>query len=240
MNIVLFEAHELDKPLPMSDARAQHIAQVLRRQVGDSFDAGCIDGPKGKAVLKSIDQGGLSLAFEWGGEEPELYPLDLIVGLSRPQTNRKILQEATALGVRGMAFVRTERGEPSYATSKLWTTGEWRRHLVDGAAQAFSTRLPELRHGETLAEAVGRLPPEGSTRIALDNYEATMGLGLACDGRKSLCLAIGSERGWTQAERALLRENGFALAHLGERVLRTETATVAAVSIGLERLRGGL
>ncbi len=46
-----------------------------------------------------------------------------------------------------------------------------------------------------------------------------------------LALAFGPERGWSGPERALLRAAGFELAHLGPRVLRTETAVVAAVSV---------
>ena len=48
-----------------------------------------------------------------------------------------------------------------------------------------------------------------------------------------ITLAVGSERGWTGAERDLLRENGYTLAALGERVLRTETASIAGTALCL-------
>ncbi len=230
MNIVLFESSERAGPLPREDERAKHILEVLGRKVGEAFDAGIIDGPRGRATVTGVDDVGLSFQFEETDPGLELYPIDLIVGLSRPQTNRKILQEATSIGARSIHFVVTERGEPSYATSKLWTTGEWRRHLVAGAAQAFSTRLPEVRFGESLADALARVGGE-SGKIALDNYEAPEHLMDADAGDLSIVLAVGSERGWTSPERALLRESGFALAHLGERPLRTETA--ASVGLGI-------
>jgi RsmE family RNA methyltransferase len=50
-------------------------------------------------------------------------------------------------------------------------------------------------------------------------------------------MALGPERGWGDRDRALLRKEGFLLAHLGARVLRSETAMVAAVSI-LRAARG--
>lgn len=230
MNIVLFEPSEIERPLPLRDERAEHVLRVLRRSVGESFDAGIIDGPKGKATVAGVNDESLELRFEWGEAEPPLYPIDLIVGLSRPQTNRKILQEATALGVRSMRFVVTKRGEPSYATSRLWSSGEWRRHLIAGAAQAFSTRLPEARWGIDLDEAVGELK-KNIRKVALDNYEGTSRLHESLAGKwGSVALAVGSERGWTGEERECLRSHGFVLAHVGERVLRTETAVVAAVS----------
>lgn len=234
MNIILFESDEIERPLPMDDERARHLLEVLGRKVGDSFDAGIVNGPKGKGTLKSIENDKLTLEFEWLGEEPSLFPIDLIVGLSRPQTNRKILQEATSLGVRSIHFITTDRGEPSYATSRLWTTGEWRRHLVAGTAQAFTTRIPDISFGKSLFETVEKLDTN-SARIALDNYEATGPLVDKLGDNNSFTICVGSERGWTGDERDMLLQNGFRLAHLGERPLRTETAVVAAVSIVLSQ-----
>ena len=229
MNIVLFNASETLVSLPRSDSRALHVLNVLRCGPGDTFDAGLIDGPRGKATLATVDTRSLHIDFTWGEEPPPLDPITLIVGLPRPQTARKILEEATTLGVKAIYFVRTERGEASYARSKLWTTDEWRRHIIDGAAQAFSTRLPLVSSGGTLANVLDELPRDGS-RLALDNYEATAALsGLAITA--PVTIALGSERGWSANERDVLRGAGFAVMHLGDRVLRVETASVAALSL---------
>ncbi len=234
MNIVLFERDEIDQRLPLADERAQHILSVLHRAAGDTFDAGIIDGTRGKATLVSVDAEGLELEFEWGQAEPPLPPINLVVGLSRPQTNRKILQEATALGVRSMSFVKTERGEASYAKSRLWSTGEWRRHLVAGAAQAFTTRLPKVEFGDDLEQSVSQCP-DGALRIVLDNYESPCALAAHLKPPavmdREILLCVGSERGWTAAERELFRQSDFLFAHLGTRPLRTETAVIAAISI---------
>ena len=236
MNLILFTPAETAAPLPRTDPRATHILDVLRRRVGDTFDAGLVNGPRGKATLAAVAAEALTLTFAWADEPPPLDPITLIIGLPRPQTARKILQEATTLGVAALHFVTTERGEPNYAQSTLWSSGEWRRHLVTGAEQAFCTRLPEVTHGRTLSEIVATLPESPlfatSSRLALDNYESPAALS-TCNllGYKSAILALGSERGWSPAERTLLRAAHFTFAHLGSRVLRTETATVAAVSL---------
>jgi RsmE family RNA methyltransferase len=277
VNIILFTADEISAPLPRSDPRARHILDVLRRRAGDSFDAGLIDGPRGKGTLVAVTPGALALAFAWdAAPPPPPPPLALIAGLPRPQTARKILSEAAALGVAEIHFAATGRGEPSYARSALWSTGEWRRHLVAGAAQAFCTRLPRVTWTQTLPETLAALPA-AAARIALDNYEAPQSLGrwlaaLPAGGATAgvgtagvsdsntaasagtaaasaasaaaagaavfppLALAIGPERGWSGAERDLLRAAGFALAHLGPRVLRAETAVVAAIALVRARL----
>jgi RsmE family RNA methyltransferase len=103
--------------------------------------------------------------------------------------------------------------------------------VLAGAAQAFDTRVPEVSHGATLAETFPRLPST-ATRLALDNYEATVPLsGCPLPAGSAVVLAVGPERGWSAGERDQLRSNGFTLAGLGTRVLRTETAVIAALTL---------
>lgn len=239
MNLILFSPQEITRPLPLTDARAQHLTAVLQRHPGDTFDAGLVNGPRGKGTLVAVTADGVKLSFAWGAEPPPLDPITLLIGLPRPQTARKILREATALGVAALHFVLTEKGDTAYANSTLWSSGEWERHVVAGAEQAFCTRLPAVTHGRPLAEIIPALPA-GAARIALDNYESP-GAFSACtvpsDG--AAVVALGPERGWSAADRALLRENQFTLAHLGPRVLRVETAAVAAIAL-LKAKRGAM
>jgi len=239
VNLILFQTAELipgsppTAALPLSDPRAQHVLKTLRRQLGDTTDVGLLNGPRGKATLAAVTPTHLTLTFAWDPTPPPpLDPITLIIGLPRPQTARKILQEATTLGVSEIHFISTERGEPSYAQSTLWHSGEYHRHLLAGAEQAFCTRVPAITHGQSLAETLADLPAT-STRLALDNYEASAHLAKChlLAENSSVQLAIGPERGWTSLERTLLRASGFQLVHLGPRVLRLETATVSALAI---------
>jgi 16S rRNA (uracil1498-N3)-methyltransferase len=236
VNLILFNPEETAQPLPRSDYRATHVLQVLRRGIGESFDVGLVDGPRGKATLVDIGRDALTFSFRWGLPPPPLDPITLIVGLARPQTARKILQDSTALGVSNLHFVITDRSEPSYAQSTLWSTGEWKRHLIAGAEQAFCTRLPTVTWRYSLADALATLP-NTSGRVALDNYEGVVPLlsysvtGYNPSAPPEVALAVGAERGWSDDERHALRQQGFTMAHLGERVLRTETAVVAALAI---------
>lgn len=229
MNLILFEPDEIAHPLRRNDPRAGHLLRVLRRHEGDTFDAGLVNGPRGKGTLTAIGPDALTLTFAWDAAPPPLDPITLIIGLPRPQTARDILRDATSLGVAAMHFVTTDKGEPGYGRSTLWTGHEWRRHLISGAEQAFATRLPEVTHGRPLADTIATLPG-GGARIALDNYESPGPLS-ALAMEKSTALALGPERGWSAKERELLRAHAFAFAHLGFRILRAETAVVAAVAI---------
>lgn len=234
VNLILFEPAELDAPLARTDPRAVHLLGVLRRQVGDTFDAGVVNGPRGRGTLAAVGPAALTLTFAWGPPPPAPEPVILLVGLPRPQTARDILREATALGAGELHFFRAEKSEPGYAHSRLWSAGEWRRQLLAGAAQAFDPRLPAVTHGQTLAAVLAALPPAGK-RLALDNYESPQSLA-AVPVTAPAVLAFGPERGWSAAERTQLRAAGFACVHLGTRVLRAETAVIAALAILRARL----
>ena len=230
MNLVLFDAAEIERPLPRSDRRATHILEVLRRGIGDMFDAGIVNGQRGKASIKTMTPEALTLQFTWLAESSPAAPLTLIIGMPRPQTARDILRDATTLGVGEIHFVRTEKADPSYAQSTLWSTDEWRRQLIAGAEQAFDTRIPDVTHGRVLDELLS-LQAIGA-RVALDNYQSPIPMSAVhLLGAKTVTIAIGPERGWSNSERELLQARGFALAHLGTRVLRTETAVTAALAI---------
>jgi 16S rRNA (uracil1498-N3)-methyltransferase len=235
MNLVLFDPAELEHPLPLKDPRARHVREILRRHAGDPFDCGLIDGPRGRARVEGETQDGLELSFVWGEPPPPLDPVWLLVGLSRPQTVRKILGEATTLGVARMLFFLSDRSEASYAASSLWKGDAVRRHLIAGAEQASCTRLPEVSLLGGLEEALEAVRA-AVTRVALDNYEAPSSLSQMPAGGPPAVLAVGAERGWTKAERAQLRAAGFVLSHLGPRVLRTETACVAGLTLLKARL----
>lgn len=234
MNLILFDPSETALPLARTDPRALHILSVLRRHIGDTFDCGLIDGPRGKATLTAVSLTALTLTFAWDATPPPApAPITLILGLPRPQTARDILRDATSLGVAALHFVTTDKGDPNYARSTLWSSAEWRRHLVIGAEQAFDTHLPVVTHGRPLAEIIAALPaPSGSTRLTLDNYESPAALSVCPVLRdKSVVLALGPERGWSAGERDLLRAHAFTFAHLGPRVLRAETAAIAALAL---------
>lgn len=239
VNLILFTAGETNRPLPRTDPRAAHLLDVLRRAPGEAFDAGIVNGPCGRGTVEKIGADSLLLSFEWGPPPPPADDITLLVGLPRPQTARDVLRDATTLGLARIHFVRAGRSEASYARSSLWGSGEWQRHLIAGAAQAFATQVPDVTHQHSLAE-IFPLLPAGGPRLALDNYEATQSLATTpIPNPQPVVLAIGPERGWTKEDRALLREHGFTLAHLGTRVLRLETAVVAALTL-VKSSRGSL
>jgi RsmE family RNA methyltransferase len=231
LNIIL-----LEKKLPFFEFStggeiAEHIVKVLRLEVGSEMDVGVPNGPKGKAKLLEKSEYSLKISVNWNEDHPsDHFPVNLIVGLSRPQTCRKILDQATSMGVKEMHFFAAEKSESSYRKSRLWQTREWQDKIKKGAEQSFSTHIPSCKVWEELSACLTG-QPEQSCRIAMDNYESKKNIcSMIWNKFDHFTLAIGPERGWSKAERDQLRNQGFTLLSMGSRVLRQETAVVASLS----------
>ncbi|HCM25161.1 MAG TPA: RNA methyltransferase [Treponema sp.] len=242
MNLILFEAEELGKRLPKHDERVVHLTKVLRKGAGDGFDAGVVGGKLGKGRIEAVgSDGSLSFSLLLDSEAPPPFPLRVAVGFPRPIQLRRLLRDLSGLGVLAVDLVGTELGEKSYRDTKLLQDGGARAALVEGAAQARDTRLPVLSTYASLASWL-RAAPWGKVPrvlVAPDNVRPAASLSSLVftgpdDGE--VVLAIGSERGWSDAEREALEGAGFVRASMGVRALRTETACVAAAVLALEKI----
>jgi RsmE family RNA methyltransferase len=246
VNLILFQEPDLSAPVPKRDERVVHLVKVLRKGVGDSFDAGLLGGPLGVGTIESIDpDGSVRFGFAPSGPPPVRHPLRIAVGFPRPIQLRRLLRDLSSLGVAAIDLVGTELGEKSYRDTNLLQDGGAREALIEGAVQARDTGLPSLAVYPTLRAWLSARPwmvgrPRGErprALIAPDNVRPALALSaleLAPGGET--VLAIGSERGWSDRERDALEEAGFVRASMGERALRTETACVVAAALALEKI----
>ena len=252
MNIVLFEEAELVSPLPLCDPRIKHIQKILHKGVGDSFDAGIVNGAAGTAEILSVSPQGMEFRFVANGDGKPLHPVTMIIGFPRPIQLKRLLRDIASLGVSQVHLCGTELGEKSYLKATLSQPEELHAMLKDGSIQAKSTHVPQVFVHQNVASCLDfvagntsiQVAGNTSIRVALDNIEPTASLQgflssqFSADEAKTagVVAAIGSERGWTANERNLFRERGFTLCGMGERVLRTETAATTAVAIILSNM----
>ena len=252
VNIVLFEEGELASPLPLCDHRVKHIQKILKKGVGDSFDAGIVNGAAGTAEIRSVSPQGMEFRFEASGDGKPLHPVTMIIGFPRPIQLKRLLRDIASLGVSQVHLCGTELGEKSYLKATLSQPEELTAMLKDGSIQAKSTHVPQVFVHQDVASCLDFVTGNDSIRVAgnprihvaLDNIEPTASLQgflsskFSADEVKKagVVAAIGSERGWTDNERQLFRKKGFTLCSMGERVLRTETAATTAVAIILSNM----
>jgi RsmE family RNA methyltransferase len=252
VNLILFETHELGRPLPRRDERTIHLLKVLHKKTGDTFDAGILGGQRGSGRIEKINfDGSIAVSLQVHEDPPPRLPVRIAVGFPRPIQLRRLLRDLSSLGVAAIDLAGTELGEKSYRDTKLLggITGiagaigddsRARAALIEGAVQSRDTTIPALSVFARLEDWLRERPWDTQARqvpllIAADNVRPEGSMTRLSPTKRPVVLAIGAERGWSDHERDLLEEAGFLRLSLGSRALRTETACVAAAIIVLEK-----
>ena len=232
MNIILFEKGV--RHFECKDERLIHIKKVLHIGVGDSFHGGEINGWEGKCRIERFEDNGLDFSFTPEFDSSSLYPLTMIIAQVRPICMKRILREAVSLGVGKLILPISDLGEKSYSSASLYTEGEYKSILLDGAMQSGNTGVSECIVTSNIEDAI-KEAGEGE-RLLLDNVIGARALSSLSLENKRVILAIGPERGWSLRERNVFISSGFSPVLIGNRILRTETAAVSAPSIALSRM----
>lgn len=233
MNIILFEEMPELNLIDVKDERAQHILNILKLGVGQSFKMGILNKSEGISTITSITDKAIEFSYQ-ELEKPSMYPVTLLVAQVRPICMKRILREAVSLGVKKIILTSSETGEKSYSDSNLYKSGEYKDYLLDGAMQSSHAGISEVVFAKDVKEAVSMVDKKDNL-ILLDNILHSSDLSKAQLSGPSV-LAIGPERGWSDMERRIFINAGFKPMLLGNRVLRTETACSCGVAVLLSRL----
>ncbi len=234
MNLVLLTEKELVDGLALEDARSIHLLHTVGLKVGATFHIGIKNARRGLATITAT-QPKLIFTVKFEDEVQKRFPVTVIVGLPRPQTAKKVLHDLASVGIDKIIFFDTEKGDAGYAMSSLWKDREWIEHVDKGTEQACSAQVPEVIRCSNLTEALANIDAS-AWKVALDPYEASQALGESAPTANRAVLAIGPERGWSAAERVFLLKYNFTLCHLGDRILRVESAALAGSMIILSQL----
>lgn len=230
MNRLLFEAQAATYRIERGDPRFEHVRGTLRAQLGDTYDIGVLNGPLGRGQVIAIDAGGLTLQAEWAAL-PTLTPdIDVLMGYCRPASMNRILRSLPTLGVRRLVLVPTDYSVPGYARQSGLRPQAVRSKLCEGLEQCYvDTRLPEVICCDALEAGIRCL--EGvPLRILLHLFGHGGELGCTPLADGPAVLAIGPDRGWGMLDLACLDKADYRCYGMGSRVLRVDTALVAAVA----------
>jgi 16S rRNA (uracil1498-N3)-methyltransferase len=208
---------------------AHHAVQVLRLRVGDPLVL--FDGTGGEytAVMESTGRE-VSVAVTAFADTERESPLNVTLYQALPAGDKMdwVVQKAVELGVRAVVPVSAERSVVKLSGERAAKRlAHWRQVAVSACEQCGRNRVPQLADivpfGAALAScgAAQRLMlvPGGALRVR----DLPVPLG-------DVALMVGPEGGLSPAELAALRSAGFTALGLGPRVLRTETAGLAALA----------
>lgn len=230
MNVLIFRDESESKFLPFTHPKAVHIKDVLKLENESVIFAGIANKNLYKTkIFKKQDGYAFSDEIELL-ENPERLNTTICVAFPRPQIAKRILFECACFGVNKVIFYAASKGERDYIKSSLYQKDEIYEQFEKGAEQSCSTYIPEFESAENLQEALEKIDPN-SVKIAPDLYEATSSfLELVPPKEIHTSIVFGAERGFNNEERKLLRSHNFTLASLGKRVLRTDSAIIAALA----------
>lgn len=210
---------------------ANHVLRVLRLRRGDTL--ALFDGSGSDYDGKITALGRDSVTVEVGAASTVATesPLDitLVQGVCRGARMDTVVQKATELGVArirpalaGRSVVRLDEERADRKQS------HWQRVAIAAAEQSGRSRVPLVAEPAPLAEVLAQLQ-DPVTRLLLDpSGESLRGRLLPA---QPLVLVVGPEGGLTPAETRLAADLGFRPASLGPRILRTETAPLAALAV---------
>jgi 16S rRNA (uracil1498-N3)-methyltransferase len=219
--------------LVLDGERLRHLRTVLRLAPGDEFSA--TDGAGAEYRLR-VEQLGRERgrALVLGQAEPARESsLELVLAPALPKGDRFsfVLEKAAELGVRAIMPLISQRTVAA-AGAGTAAPARWRRIVESAVAQSGRTRLPALYPARPFEEMVAD-PGLPEVRILLWEH-ATGGLREAIECRaapRSVLVAVGPEGGWSEQEVRRAAAAGFAAVRLGPRILRADTAGIAALAV---------
>ena len=241
--------------------QAAHLARVLRARPGQVFDV-VANGFLHRTEITAVSDSEVHFTLLEELEADAALPIHLLLAVFKFDHFEWAVEKATELGVARITPILAHRTEKHLALASAKRVARWRRIALESAQQSRRTDIPEIADPAPLASAIAA--EAAPFRILLSETEQTLSLATALgapldsemwdpatnarvphpsqshregwDGDSSLALAIGPEGGWTPEEMALFTAHHWTAVTLGPRILRAETAAIAAIAIASAHL----
>lgn len=220
------------KGVGLPEQAGLHLTRVLRLETGAALTL--FDGTGGE-YQGTLERDGKNWWAKVGTHNPveRESPLDmtLLQGVARGERMDLIVQKATELGVTRILPVLAERSVVKIdARQRERKLEHWRAIAVSACEQCGRNRPPEVAEPAALSAAIAALPADAlKCLLAADGARP---LAAAARGNHgAIALLIGPEGGLADNERRFALANGFGSFSIGPRILRTETAGLAALAV---------
>lgn len=213
--------------------RARYLSRVLRLRVGDEITVFDGTGPEWSATIADMTRSTATLVLGERLESAAESPLDahLVQGVSRGERMDYVVQKATELGVKRITPVLTEYGVVRLDEQRAAKRrSHWEGVAASACEQSGRTRLPLIDAPMALKDWFGARAAGADVELILAPGAATP-LAAISAPRTTVCFLVGPEGGFSQIEYEDAEVVGFRPVSLGPRILRTETAAVAALAI---------
>lgn len=217
------------KHIELDDDNGHYVRTVLRLKTDDPIILFNGQGGEYSCLVAEVSRKNVSIAVEQWSDRSVESPLQLTLGLGISRGDRMDLtvQKSVELGVTRITPLLTERCVVQFkGEKKPQRLLHWQKIVQHAAEQSGRTILPPLLEVETLQNWISK---QQGLKVFLDPYAATTLMELKPETMK-VTLLTGPEGGFSNNERDLAKASGFIPVRLGARILRTETASLAALA----------
>ncbi len=217
------------KHIELDDDNGHYVRTVLRLKTGDPIILFNGQGGEYSCLVAEVSRKTVSIAVEQWNDRSVESPLQISLGLGISRGDRMDLtvQKSVELGVNRITPLLTERCVVQFkGEKKPQRLLHWQKIVQHAAEQSGRTTLPPLLEVETLQNWISK---QQGLKVFLDPYAATTLMELKPETMK-VTLLTGPEGGFSNNERDLAKASGFIPVRLGARILRTETASLAALA----------
>lgn len=216
---------------------SRHIAKALRMRSGEALCVFDGNGMEAAARICDVTRDAVSVELDLPQAIDRESPLSvtLAIALSRGDRMDTVVQKATELGVRRIQPVSSERtGVRLDATRLAKKRGHWERIAISACEQSGRNRIPRIDETLALPDFLDVSGDADARRLILHPTDSTDQPDDAAapilERPVDVVLLVGPEGGFSDGEVAAARAAGFRTLQLGPRVLRTETAPLAALA----------
>jgi 16S rRNA (uracil1498-N3)-methyltransferase len=222
-------------PLIISGTDAHHISHVLRLTIGDKITVVAPSQEVGVAQITSMEKDAVYLTLEekLSEEREASIQISLVQGLPKSDKMDYIVQKAVELGVYEVIPLAAEHSVVKYdAHKKSDKVMRWQKIASEAAKQCKRTLMPIVKDVQKLPDILAGFAAD-TVVIMLYEGKVPKGLKQALSEKKAgkYALIIGPEGGFSPDEVLLCEKHEAQIVTMGPRILRTETAAVAAVAL---------
>jgi 16S rRNA (uracil1498-N3)-methyltransferase len=239
----------------LTGEQAAHLARVLRAQPGQIYDI-VANGFLHRAEITSVTESEVTFTLHEELEADAALPIHLLLAVFKFDHFEWAIEKATELGVARITPILARRTEKHLALAAPKRAERWRRIALESSKQSRRTDIPSIADPTPLAAALAA--ETAPLRLLLSETEQSLTLTAALQhpvadksdchsgrseesphfahGATNLALAIGPEGGWTPEEISLFTTHAWTPVTLGPRILRAETAAIAAIAIAAAQM----
>lgn len=235
MNILLTKPEELapDGLVHVTGNRALHIKNVLHCTPGATLRCGMLNSYRFTGILRKISQSDATIEIHERLDTPERTGINLLLAMPRPKVMKRLWAQLAALGVDRIMITNADKVEKYYFDSHALDPSVREQSLMEGLQQAGDTQMPEASIHRDFPTLIKQNVNMFDVRLT-GHPSANSGLAPCIDRNIAMSktlVAIGPEGGWSKRELDLLLEYDFHLFAISKRILRTDTACIAILSI---------